>query len=66
MNWAEKRGRLTIILRGWNRSKGSDSKMKQLQGSRAMAEAGDDLGNKSSKQAKTVSMRKLKGIDVIK
>lgn len=66
MNQAQKRGRLTIILRGWNRSGGSDSKMAQLQDLEAMAEAGDDLWSYLSlwqKQEKTVSTKKLKGIE---
>ena len=51
------------MLRGWNRSRGSDSIMAQLQDLGAMAEAGDDVWRYLSlrqKQEKTVSMKKLK------
>lgn len=54
------------MLRGWNRSRGSDSKMAQFQDLGAMVEEGDDvwlyLGLRQ-KQEKTVSMKKLKGTE---
>ena len=54
------------MLRDWNRSRGSDSKMEQFQDWGVMAEAAGDLWSYLSlrqKQDEAVSMKKLKGIE---